>query len=186
MKVEHTALPEVLVIEPQVFRDARGDFCESFHRARYRAAGIFTEFCQDNVTRSGTGTLRGLHLQNPQAQAKLVTVLEGGIFDVCVDLRRGSPRFGRWVGVHLSGDGRQQIFVPEGFAHGYAVTSGPALIGYKCSALYDPAAELTVSWRDREIGIDWPLAAPLISAKDAAAPRLHEIDPARLPVFVPS
>jgi dTDP-4-dehydrorhamnose 3,5-epimerase len=184
VKIERTDLPGVLLIEPQVFADRRGDFCETFQHTRYREAGITVDFCQDNVTASVAGVVRGLHLQNPNPQAKLVTVLEGSIFDVCVDVRRASPTFGRWIGVHMSGAQKQQIFIPEGFAHGYATTSKSAIVSYKCSALYQPRAELTISWCDPEIGIVWPVAAPILSAKDAAAPRLREIDAARLPEFV--
>ena len=180
MKIEKTALPEVLLIEPEVFRDARGFFLETFHADRYAEAGIPGPFVQDNVSFSAAGVLRGLHFQNP---AKLVFALQGEIFDVAVDVRSGSPRFGRWTAVRLSGDNGRQLYIPRGFAHGFCVLSDTARVAYKCDAFYDPAAERSLAWNDPQIGIGWPIDSPVLSKKDAAAPRLAEIDPGRLPAF---
>ena len=183
MKVETTGLPGLLLIEPEVFRDARGYFLETFRADGYAAAGIPGPFVQDNVSFSHAGVLRGLHFQNPNGQAKLVFALEGEIFDVAVDVRAGSPSFGRWTGARLSADSGRQLYIPRGFAHGFCVLSQTARVAYKCDALYDPGSELSVMWNDPDIGIEWPLAAPVLSKKDAAAPRLADIDRARLPRF---
>lgn len=183
MKVAETSLPGVLLVEPEVYRDARGHFVETFRADRYAEAGMPGPFVQDNVSFSRRGVLRGLHLQNPNAQAKLVTALEGEIFDVAVDVRVGSPHFGRWTGARLSADAGHQIYIPAGFAHGFCVLSDAARVGYKCDALYHPGSEMTVLWSDPEIGIDWPVAAPVLSKKDAAAARLADIPRARLPVY---
>jgi dTDP-4-dehydrorhamnose 3,5-epimerase len=166
-------LPEVLVIDPRVFRDDRGFFVETYHAPRYRASGIETTFVQDNHSRSVRGTLRGLHWQvAPRAQAKLIRVLDGEILDVAVDIRDGSPTFGRWVAVTLSADNFRQLFIPVGFAHGFLVTSASADIEYKCSDVYDPAAERGLMWNDPAIGIDWGLADPILSARDRTHPPL--------------
>ncbi len=183
MQVKQTSLPGVLLIEPRVFGDTRGFFLETWQAARYREAGIPEQFVQDNVSFSRRGVLRGLHYQLPHAQGKLVTVLQGEVFDVAVDIRRGSPHFGQWVGVSLSGDSLHQLYVPPGFAHGFCVTSETALFSYKCTDVYAPQAEGAVRWDDPELGIDWPVAAPQLNDKDLAAPRLTELDPARLPVY---
>jgi dTDP-4-dehydrorhamnose 3,5-epimerase len=177
------SLPEVLLIEPQRFGDARGYFLETFHEQRYRAAGLDLAFVQDNLSRSSRGILRGLHLQHPNDQGKLVYVLEGEVFDVAVDVRVGSPNFGKWTGALLSADDHRQLWIPPGFAHGFCVTSETALFTYKCTALYSVAHELGVIWNDPAIGIPWPVAAPNLSAKDAALPKLADIDPARLPRY---
>ena len=176
MTVTETPLPGVLVVEPRVHRDARGAFWETYHEGRYAAAGIDARFVQTNVSRSRGGTLRGLHFQAPpHAQAKLVSVLDGAIFDVAVDLRPGSPTFGAWFGMDLTAESMQQVFVPEGFAHGFVVTSETALVSYACSAVYAPEAERSVAWDDPDIGIAWPVAAPVLSEKDASAPRLADL-----------
>jgi len=186
MKVIETAIPGVLLIQPRVFGDPRGFFMESWQRERYAAHGLPAEFVQDNLAASGRGVLRGLHLQHPYAQGKLVQVIQGEVFDVAVDLRHGSPWFGRWVGVHLSGANRQQFWMPPGFAHGYCVLSDEAVFCYKCTELYHPEHELTVLWNDPQIAIDWPLDdAPLLSTKNRAALPLAHIDPQRLPAYVP-
>ena len=181
MKIIQTALPEVLLIEPQLFGDARGFFTETFHLQRYRAAGIDLPFVQDNLSRSRQGSLRGLHLQNPRPQGKLVSVLEGEVYDVAVDVRVGSPTFGKWVGMTLSAENRRQMWIPPGFAHGFCVTSESALFFYKCTDLYSPESELGILYNDPALGIPWPVKAPLLSDKDRNNPPLAGIDPARLP-----
>jgi dTDP-4-dehydrorhamnose 3,5-epimerase len=167
------ALPEVLLIQPTVHRDPRGLFVETFQAARYRARGIDVEFVQDNQSRSRRGTLRGLHWQaGAHAQAKLVRVVVGEIFDVAVDIRAGSPTFGRWAGARLSGKSFQQMYLPVGFAHGFCVLTEEADVEYKCSALYSPAAERGLAWNDPEIGIAWPIERPVLSARDERHPTL--------------
>ena len=170
MTIRKTRLPGVLVIEPRRFGDSRGFFQEVYHAGRYREAGIDVSFVQDNLSRSVHGTLRGLHFQAPpHAQAKLVQVLEGEVFDVAVDLRHDSPTFGEWIGEKLSAHNGRQMFVPEGFAHGFCVTSESALFAYKCSSLYAPDSEGAIRWDDPQIGILWPVAEPLVSTKDQNA-----------------
>ena len=180
MTVTETALPGVLLIEPRVFRDARGHFLETYNEARYREAGVDAAFVQDNVSRSARGVLRGLHAQSPNAQGKLVSTLEGEVFDVAVDARWGSPTFGRWVGYALSAENGRQLYVPAGFLHGFVVTSENALFSYKCTDYYAPAAELSVRWDDPDLGIDWPNASPTLAPKDAQAPRLRDVPSERL------
>jgi dTDP-4-dehydrorhamnose 3,5-epimerase len=175
MNVIATEIPEVLIIEPKVHGDRRGFFMETFRADRYAPYGIAAPFVQDNLSRSTHGVLRGLHLQNPREQAKLVTVLRGLVRDVAVDVRRGSPTFGRHVAVELSEDNRRQLFVPRGFAHGFAVLSETADVFYKCDEIYSPADEITVRWNDPAIGIAWGIDAPALSARDAAAPLLAEL-----------
>ncbi len=183
MKVESTPLPGVLVIEPEVFGDARGFFMETFRESRYREAGVPASFTQDNLSQSQRGVLRGLHLQSPSLQAKLVWVVRGAVFDVAVDVRRGSPTFGRWFGTELSGENKRQFFIPEGFAHGFCVTSESALFAYKCSCDYLPDEQVSVLWNDPAIGIDWPIEEPLLADRDCVAPALHELDPSLLPEY---
>ena len=183
MKVTPMTLPEVLLVEPDRFGDARGYFLETWRQERYQAAGIRLPFVQDNLSRSARGILRGLHLQHPGAQGKLVYVLEGEVFDVAVDVRVGSPTFGKWTGATLSSADHRQLWIPPGFAHGFCVTSETALFAYKCTAPYAAADEIGVLWNDPAIAIAWPVAAPRLSAKDAAMPRLADIDPKRLPRF---
>ncbi|MEY4577883.1 MAG: hypothetical protein RL701_2586 [Pseudomonadota bacterium] len=185
MQVHPTDLKSVLLIEPAVFGDARGHFFETWHRERYAGHGMPREFVQDNVSRSQRGILRGLHLQEPFAQAKLVQVLEGEVFDVAVDVRFGSPTFGRWVGERLSAENHRQLFVPEGFAHGFCVLSESALLHYKCSEQYHPETELSVAWNDPELGITWPITDPVLSQKDSAAKPLRAIARDRLPRYRP-
>lgn len=181
MKVEELSLPGVLLITPKVFGDARGYFVETFASERYAEAGIALPFVQDNLSRSPKGVLRGLHLQHPHGQGKLVQVVEGSVFDVAVDVRVGSPKFGKWVGAELSAENHCQLWVPPGFAHGFVVTSDHALFSYKCTDTYHPESELSVLWNDPAIGIDWPVDAPVLSGKDAAASVLADVDEARLP-----
>jgi dTDP-4-dehydrorhamnose 3,5-epimerase len=183
MQIVPTELPGVLVVEPRVFGDSRGAFWESFRAERFAAAGLPVDFPQDNVSISSRDVLRGLHLQHPHGQGKLVSVLGGEIFDVAVDVRVGSPTFARWVGVTLSLDNRRQLWIPPGFAHGFCVLSPRAVFHYKCTDVYHQASELGVAWDDPDIGVDWPLAAPLLSEKDARHPRLAEIPKDRLPTF---
>ena len=182
MKVTPTALPEVLRVEPQVFRDERGFFLETYRAARYREHGIDTEFVQDNHSRSAQGTLRGLHAQ--AGMAKLVRAVRGTILDVAVDIRVGSPRFGEHVAVTLSEDNFQQIFLPAGFAHGFLVTSPVADVEYKCSVAYTPEDEIAIAWNDPRIAIAWPVAAPTLSARDRAAFPLAAME-ARCPRYAP-
>lgn len=183
MKVVATRLPGLTIVEPQAFGDARGYFMETWNQSRYREAGITASFVQDNLSFSTRGVLRGLHFQNPHVQGKLVYVLQGEVFDVAVDIRRGSPTFGQWEGVRLSADNRRQLYVPPGFAHGFCVTSDTALFAYKCTDFYDPAAELCIRWDDPVIGIAWPVQAPQLSSRDASAPLLAELPEARLPSY---
>lgn len=178
-----TALPEVILVEPDVHRDERGFFLETYHEAKYREGGIRLPFLQDNHSRSARGTLRGLHLQCRRPQGKLVRAPAGEVYDVAVDVRRGSPTFGRWVGATLSGDNFRQLYVPPGFAHGFCVTADVAEVEYKCTELYDPQDELAIAWNDPQIGIDWPIAVVNLSARDRGASRLAELAE-RLPPFV--
>jgi dTDP-4-dehydrorhamnose 3,5-epimerase len=180
LKVSETALPGVLAIEPASFGDERGYFFESYRAPLYHQIGITRTFVQDNVSFSRRHVLRGLHAQQPNAQGKLVFVLSGCIFDVAVDVRAGSPNFGRWVGIELSADTRRQVYVPPGFLHGFCVMSETALVCYKCTDIYNGAGDFSVIWNDPELAIAWPTTTPVLSAKDAAAPRLRDLDPARL------
>lgn len=166
MQAVPTDLPGVVVIHPDVFRDSRGFFLETYHREKYLALGVPGPFVQDNHSRSVGGTIRGLHLQVQRPQGKLVRAVRGEVFDVAVDVRVGSPTFGRWVGVRLSADNCHQVYVPPGFAHGFSVLSDVAEIEYKCTAPYDPADELGVAWNDPGLGITWSVAEPLLSDRD--------------------
>jgi dTDP-4-dehydrorhamnose 3,5-epimerase len=181
MHISPTSLPGVLVVEPDVHSDARGFFAETWNEQRYASAGLDVRFVQDNLSLSRRGTLRGLHYQYPRPQGKLIYVLDGEIFDVAVDIRRSSPTFGRWVATSLSSDDRRQLYVPPGFAHGFCATSDAALVAYKCTEQYDPLAEGCIRWNDPELGISWPIADPLLSCKDRAAPALSETLHERLP-----
>jgi len=174
MKVASTPLPGVLLLEPRLFRDERGFFLETWQQARYAACGIAGPFVQDNLSRSVRGTLRGLHFQEPQPQGKLVSVVRGAVYDVAVDIRRGSPTFGRWFGAELSEDNRRQMWIPPGFAHGFCVTSDVADFAYKCTTAYVGAHSRAIAWNDPDLGIDWPTAQPLLSPQDSTAPRLRD------------
>ena len=180
MKVTPQTIPDLLLIEPDVFGDPRGFFYESWSHRKYAEAGLPHTFVQDNVSRSSQGILRGLHVQNPHTQGKLVQVLEGEVFDVAVDIRQGSPTFGQWHGVGLSGQNKLQFWVPPGFAHGFQVVSDNALFHYKCTDYYAPKAEFTLMWNDPDVGIQWPISEPLLSAKDKQGFRLNEIPKERL------
>jgi dTDP-4-dehydrorhamnose 3,5-epimerase len=184
MRAIPTDLPGVIVVEPVVHRDSRGFFLETYHARRYREAGIPATFVQDNHSRSMRGTVRGLHFQVRRPQGKLVRALFGEMYDVAVDVRRGSPTFGRWVGAHLTAENFRQIYVPPGFAHGFCILSEVGEVEYKCTELYDPEDELGIAWNDPQVGVQWPVAEPLLSAKDKAAPRLADVLD-RLPAYVP-
>jgi len=174
VNVIKTPLPGVLILEPQVFSDKRGSFMEIFHAKRYADAGISRAFVQDNYSTSVRDTLRGLHFQEPNAQGKLVVALSGSIFDVVVDIRRGSPTFKTWHGVELSSGNHKQLWVPPGYAHGFLVLSESAEVLYKCTDFYRQDADRSIVWNDPDIGIHWPVQHPLLSKKDAEAPRLSE------------
>lgn len=185
MNVEHLVLPEVLLIKPRSFRDERGHFLETWREAEYQQHGI-GPFVQDNVSVSRRGVLRGLHFQYPREQAKLVCTLRGRIFDVAVDVRVGSPTFGKWVGVELSDDNCWQLYIPAGFAHGFAALSDDVVFTYKCSDYYAPEAERTIRWDDPALGINWPLSSPIVAAKDAGAPLLGDLAKKALPLYRPA
>jgi dTDP-4-dehydrorhamnose 3,5-epimerase len=181
VQVHQTEIPGVLLIEPVVHGDARGFFIETFNAERYGKAGITETFVQDNISRSKKGTLRGLHLQNPHAQGKLVSVLEGAVYDVAVDLRVGSKTFGQWYGTELSAENRRQLYVPPGFGHGFCVTSEFATFAYKCTDVYHPECEVAVAYNDPTLNIEWPISDPILSNKDASAPTLEELPEGTLP-----
>lgn len=175
MKATPLELPGVYLIEPEVYQDSRGFFLESFQRARYAEAGIGMEFVQDNQSRSTRGVLRGLHAQRRNPQGKLVRVARGEVFDVVVDIHKESPTYGRWVGVILDDISARQLWIPPGYAHGFQVLSEVADFEYKCTAYYMPDDEIGVVWSDPEIAIQWPLASPIVSDKDARLPLLEEL-----------
>jgi len=183
MKVTELSLPGLLLIEPERFGDHRGYFVETWNKARYEKAGISKPFVQDNLSFSPKGVLRGLHFQQQQVQAKLVTVLQGVVFDVAVDIRVGSPTFGKWEAVTLSGENGHQLYVPEGMAHGFCITSEEALFSYKCSDFYHPQSEQCLLWNDPDIGIEWPLSTPELSAKDVKGLPLNAMDQSVLPKY---
>lgn len=188
MNVVATNIPGCVILEPKVWGDARGFFLETYRSNRYAGLGIPERLVQDNLSFSRRGVLRGLHIQHPGAQGKLVQVFAGEVFDVAVDVRRGSPSFGHWVGVALSGENKRQFWVPAGFAHGFLVTSETALFAYKCSDYYRPETEFGIRWNDPAIGIDWPLGqipggVPELSNKDKEAVPLAEIAADRLPAY---
>ncbi|HUO84572.1 MAG TPA: dTDP-4-dehydrorhamnose 3,5-epimerase [Thermoanaerobaculia bacterium] len=174
MKVIETSLPGVLIVEPDVFEDERGFFMETFHQGRFRDLGLPTGFVQDNHSFSKRGVLRGLHYQEPNPQGKLVRAVTGTIFDVAVDIRRGSSHYGRWFGAELSEENRRQLWIPPGLAHGFCVLAETANVIYKCTALYDREGDRSIRWDDPDIGIEWPVDDPIVSAKDAAAPLLRD------------
>ncbi len=180
MNVQTTHLDGVLLIAPKVFGDARGFFLETFQARRYAEAGIPNSFVQDNHSRSARGVLRGLHYQIERPQGKLVMVTKGAVFDVAVDIRKGSPTFGQWFGAELNDENHHQLYVPPGFAHGFCVLSEQADFLYKCTETYAPDLERSIIWNDPDIAIAWPLEAPSLSARDARAPRLKDVPPADL------
>jgi len=182
VRVTTIDIPGVLVIEPKVFRDRRGFFVETYHVQRYEDAGITERFVQDNYSRSVRSTLRGLHFQEPHAQGKLVMAVEGTVYDVVVDVRKGSPSFGKWYGAELSAENLWQIYVPPGCAHGFCVISETAAFLYKCTDYYSPENERGVLWNDPALGIVWPVSQPILSAKDQAYPTLAQMT-AELPSY---
>jgi dTDP-4-dehydrorhamnose 3,5-epimerase len=175
VRIVPTELPEVLVVEPDVHRDPRGFFVETYRRDAYEAAGIVDLFVQDNHTRSVAGTIRGLHLQVGHAQAKLVRVVAGDIYDVAVDVRHGSPTFGRWAAVRLSAANFRQCYIPVGFAHGFCVLSEVAEVEYKCSETYHPHEEIGIAWNDPVLAITWPVNEPILSDRDRRNPTLAQL-----------
>ena len=182
MKIMETRIPGVLILEPNVFGDTRGIFLETWQLPRYEAVGISEVFVQDNLSFSTRGVLRGLHYQSPHSQGKLVSVVQGEVFDVAVDIRRGSETFGQWVGVFLSGENHHQLWIPPGFAHGFCVLSDTAYFTYKCTDVYTPEAEGGIAWNDPDIGIEWPIVNVLLSDKDKLYPYLRDISMDRLPI----
>jgi dTDP-4-dehydrorhamnose 3,5-epimerase len=181
MKITDTGLAGLLLIEPRYFRDERGYFLETFSGPRYRDAGIADDFVQENHSRSSKGILRGLHFQVRRPQAQLVTVMRGKVFDVGVDLRPGSKTFGQWFGAELSDEGACQMYMPPGFAHGFCVLSDTADLHYMVSRTYDHSDEGGLFWNDSDVGIRWPIEAPMVAPRDAAYPKLRELGPDRLP-----
>jgi len=182
MKTLPTTLPDLVLLELDVFGDTRGRFLETYRRPRYVEVGVAAEFVQDNFSASVRGTLRGLHYQLRSPQGKLVMVTRGAVFDVAVDIRAGSPTFGKWFGTELSAENHRQLWIPPGFAHGFVVMSDEADFTYKCTAVYDPSDDRSIRWNDPEIAIAWPLAGePLLSRRDAAAPLLREAELPRYP-----
>ncbi len=174
MDIIKTEIDGLLIIEPKVFGDERGYFLETYSQKRYQEAGIPEVFVQDNLSMSRRGVLRGLHFQHPNAQGKLVSCPMGEVFDVAVDIRKGSKTFGKWVGVHLSGENKRQFWIPPGFAHGFLVLSETALFSYKCTEYYSPEDEKTILWNDPEIRIEWPMKEDVIlSGKDKVGPPLR-------------
>ena len=170
MEIIRTLLDGVLILVPRVFDDDRGFFMETYHKEKYIKLGMSVDFVQDNLSFSCAGTLRGLHYQHPHGQAKLVQVLNGHVFDVTVDIRSGSPTFGKWFGIYLSDDNKRQVFIPEGFAHGFCVVSETALFLYKCSDFYAHECEGGVLWSDPDLGIDWPIKEPILSERTRNIP----------------
>ena len=182
MKVLQTGLAGVVIVEPAIHGDERGFFQESWKASSYGSHGLPASFAQANVSRSVKGVLRGLHYQFKQLQGKLVSVLEGTIFDVAVDIRQGSDSFGQWAGVELSADNHRQLYIPEGFAHGFLVLSESALFHYHCTNEYAPEYDASIAWNDPDIGIKWPSEPTAVSGKDAQAPFLRDVEKERLPV----
>ena len=176
MEFVTTALPEVIKIVPRVFSDERGFFMETWQAKKFTELGIDATFVQDNHSRSSRGTLRGLHAQLHKPQGKLLRASVGEIFDVAVDIRQGSPTFGKHVGVHLSAENFRQLYVPPGILHGFLVTSEFAQFEYKCTDVYNPATEFCVAWNDPDIGIEWPITSPILSEKDRCAPQLKDVE----------
>ncbi len=183
MQVTPQAIPEVLLVEPKMFRDRRGYFLEIFQDRRYPEHGMPSAFVQDNVSFSLRGVIRGLHFQLRFPQGKLVVPLAGEIWDVVVDIRRGSPTFGKWLSISLTSEPCRQLYVPPGFAHGFAVVSDSATVLYKCTKFYHPEDECGISWNDPDLAIPWPTAAPVLSEKDREYPQLRALSPAQLPVY---
>lgn len=183
MNLIETSIPGVLIIEPKVFGDQRGFFFETWQQKRYAEIGLPEQFVQDNLSFSRYGVLRGLHFQHPNEQGKLMYVMQGTVYDVAVDIRKGSPTFGQWTGVMLSAENRKQFYIPPGFAHGFCVLSYSALFTYKCTDFYNAAAEGSVLWNDPDIGIEWPVKTPELSTKDQNGIRLQDYPSELLPTY---
>jgi dTDP-4-dehydrorhamnose 3,5-epimerase len=183
MECIETGIPGLLIIEPDVYGADRGFFMESWHAGRYSKFGLPEAFVQSNVSRSAAGVIRGLHYQFPEPQGKLVQVLEGRVFDVAVDIRSGSPTFGAWAGVELSAKNHRQLYVPEGFAHGFCVLGESAMLSYLCTRVFSAQSDAAVAWDDPDIGIEWPIKPQSLSEKDRGAPRLKDIPAEQLPRF---
>lgn len=181
MKLIETGIPGLVVIEPVVHGDSRGFFMETWNAARYTALGLPGRFVQSNISRSAAGVVRGLHYQHPKPQGKLVSVLEGSVFDVAVDIRPDSPTFRQWAGVELSAGNHRQFYIPEGFAHGFCVLDESALLNYFCTEVYHAEYDAALAWDDPDIGISWPVDSGALSEKDASAPRLKDIHEEALP-----
>ena len=183
MRITESGLKGLLIIEPDIYRDQRGYFMETWNHERYSSYGINDQFVQDNLSFSACGILRGLHFQNPRGQGKLVYVTLGEVFDVAVDIRAGSPTYGRWEGYYLSAENSRQLYIPEGFAHGFCVTSKDAVFVYKCNEYYSPSKEAGILWSDPEIGIKWPVEKPVLSEKDAKNPLLRDLNSSVIPRY---
>lgn len=183
MKRIDTPVAGIVLLEPTVHGDARGHFFEAFHRDRFAELGLPTDFVQTNVSRSQRGVLRGLHFQQPKAQGKLVYVLEGAVYDVGVDIRHGSPQAGRWFGAELSADNHRMMYIPPGFAHGFVVLSDYATFVYQCTETYERSCDRGIAWNDPDFDVRWPVEAPLLSDKDARAPRWRDLAPESLPEY---
>lgn len=183
IKFNTTSLPGVILIEPQVFEDPRGFFMETFHKKKYAVEGIDRVFVQDNHSHSKQGTLRGLHYQLRHAQGKLIYVVAGEVFDVAVDIRCGAPTFGKWSGTYISAENKRQLYIPEGFAHGFSVLSETADVIYKCTDFYTPGDEYGIFWADPTIDIDWKIESPVLSKKDSQNPELNQVAEELLPVY---
>ena len=183
MNFKETKIQGVLILEPDVFKDKRGYFLETWNKERYEKNGIPYSFVQDNISFSKKGILRGLHFQYPQPQGKLIQVLSGKVIDIAADIRIGSPTYGKWHSEILSDTNHKQMFVPSGFAHGYCVMSESAIFSYKCTDFYNPATEHGIIWNDPDLNIDWQIEEPVLSPKDAKYPRLKDLSPDELPRF---
>ena len=184
MKLIETGIPGLVVVEPVVYGDSRGFFMETWNADRYGACGLPDRFVQSNISRSAAGVIRGLHYQHPCAQGKLVSVLAGRAFDVAVDIRSDSPTFRQWAGVELSASNHRQLYVPEGFAHGFCVLGGSALLSYLCTTEFNAECDAGIAWNDPDIGIEWPLEPESLSARDRMAPRLRDVPIERLPRMI--
>jgi dTDP-4-dehydrorhamnose 3,5-epimerase len=180
MNIIRCEIKGLLLFEPKVFGDSRGFFMETWNQRRYEEAGLDADFVQDNLSVSRRGILRGMHLQNPKPQGKLVSVLEGEVFDVAADLRQSSPTFRRWHAAHLSGENKRQFYIPPGFAHGFLVLSETAMFCYKCTEFYSPKDELTIRWDDPDLGIEWPMKDPQVSERDVKGLWLRDVPRERL------
>jgi dTDP-4-dehydrorhamnose 3,5-epimerase len=185
VKTIETGIPGLIIIEPVAHGDERGFFMETWNAVRYEAVGLPRKFVQSNLSRSGPGVIRGLHFQNPEPQGKLVSVLEGRVFDVAVDIRPDSPTFRQWAGVELSAQNHRQLYIPEGFAHGFCVPGESALLNYLCTAVFRPEFDAVIAWNDPDIAVRWPFESGRLSLKDASAPRLRDIPEQDLPRMKP-